>query len=270
MLFNEKETLLLTQVGFTKTQSKIYLTLLKLKVPDAKTLSKAANVPKPEVYRTLNELQKMGLSEKHITKPIKYEATPLQFGLQILMAQKIQQCEKMQLEIKKFLRSHQSCQLEIPQEREYKIAMVEGRERLMQLIRHEHERVQRSVDILSTFQRWMQIIDLCHINYEKELDRGVKYRIVIQKNAKQNELGENVHALMARPNFDLRLSRGPLITNAAIFDNKKATVNYFHGKPIGESPVIWTNHPSFISMCQDHFDKVWETSLKYERKNENY
>ena len=101
MLFNEKETLLLTQVGFTKTQSKIYLTLLKLKVPDAKTLSKAANVPKPEVYRTLNELQKMGLAEKHITKPIKYEATPLQFGLQILMAQKIQQCEKMQLEIKK-------------------------------------------------------------------------------------------------------------------------------------------------------------------------
>ena len=263
MLFDKEETLLLTQVGFTKTQAKIYLTLLKLKEPDAKTLSKDSNVPKPEVYRTLDELQKMGLAEKQITKPIRYTATPLQLGLQILMAKKIQEYKKTELEIKKFLRSHQSCQLDIPQEKEYKIAMVEGKERLTQLIRYEYERVQRSVDVLSTMQRWMQIIELCHINYEKELDRGVKYRIVIQKNAGQNKLGENVQALLARPNFDLRLSRGPLITNAAIFDNKTATVNYFHGKPIGESPIIWTNHPSFISMCQDHFDKVWKSSREY-------
>ena len=108
MLFDKEETLLLTQVGFTKTQAKIYLTLLKLKEPDAKTLSKDSNVPKPEVYRTLDELQKMGLAEKQITKPIRYTATPLQLGLQILMAKKIQEYKKTELEIKKFLRSHQS------------------------------------------------------------------------------------------------------------------------------------------------------------------
>jgi sugar-specific transcriptional regulator TrmB len=92
--FNKEETLLLTQVGFTTTQAKIYLTLLQLKEPDAKAVSKTADVPKPEVYRTLNELQKMGLAERQITKPIKYLATPLQFGLQILMAQRVQQCKK--------------------------------------------------------------------------------------------------------------------------------------------------------------------------------
>lgn len=270
MPFDKEETLLFTQVGFTKTQAKIYLTLLRLKEPDAKTLSKAANVPKPEVYRTLKELQKMGLAENQITKPIKYTATPLHFGLQILMTQKVQQHNKMQSEIKRFLRSHQSCQLAILQEKEYKLSMVEGKQRLTQIIRQQHDKVQRSVDILSTMQRWMQIVDLCRINYEKELDRGVKYRIVIQQNGERNDFRENLQALMARPNFDLKLSCDPLTTNAAIFDDKEATINYFQGKPLGESPIIWTNHPSFIRMCRDHFDKVWKSSQEYKIQNRNY
>ena len=265
MLFDKEETLLLTQVGFTKTQAKIYLTLLKMKEPDAKTLSKASSVPKPEVYRTLKELQKMGLAEKQITKPIKYTATPLQFGLQILMTRKVQQCKKIQSEIKRFLKTHQSCTLKIPQEKEYRLSMVEGKQRLTQIIRQEHDRVQRSVDILSTVQRWMQIVDLCHIDYEKELDRGVRYRIVIQKNGGQNGYEESMRSLLARPNFNLRFAGDPLSVNAAIFDNKEATINYFQGKPLGESPIIWTNHPAFIRMCQDHFDKVWKSAVHFQR-----
>jgi len=262
LVFDKEETLLLTQVGFTKTQAKIYLALVKMNESGAKALSKASNVPKPEVYRTLKELQKMGLAEKQITKPITYTATPLQFGLQILMTQKVQQCKKMALEIKQFLRNHQSCHLKTTQEKEYKLSMVEGKQRITQIIRRQHDRVQRSADILSTMQRWMQIVDLCHINYEKELDRGVRYRIVIQKNDGQNGCGESMRSLLARPNFNLRFTGDPLSTNAAIFDNKEATINYFQGKPLGDSPLIWTNHPAFIRMCQDHFEMVWKSCCR--------
>jgi sugar-specific transcriptional regulator TrmB len=261
----DEETPLLSKVGFTRTQAKIYLTLLRLQESDAKNLSKASNVPKPEVYRTLKELQKMGVAEKQITKPTKYTAAPLQFGLQILMTQKIQQCKKMQSEIKLFLRNHQSCPLDIPQEKEYKLSMVEGKHRLTHMIRRQHDMVLRRVNILSTMQRWMQILDICRTHYEKALDRGVKYRIVIEKHFGNNDFHEDLRSLLSRPNLDLRLSCGYLEANATIFDNKEATISFLQGKPLGESPVIWTNHPSFISMCQDHFDKVWKTSLKYKR-----
>jgi len=267
LLFDKEETLLLTQVGFTKTQAKIYLTLLKLKEPDAKTLSKASSVPKPEVYRTLKELQKMGLAEKQITKPIKYTATPLQFGLQILMTQKVQQCKKIQSEIKHFLRNHQSCPLEIPQEREYRLSMVEGKQRLTQVIRLQHDRVRRSVDILSTMQRWMQILDFNLENYEKALNRGVNYRVVIEDPGFKIEVQEKVRTLIGRPNFKLRVCSDRLNNNVAIFDSKEATINFFEGKPLGESPLVVTNHLGFVSMCQDHFDKVWKSSREYVIKN---
>jgi sugar-specific transcriptional regulator TrmB len=257
------EPLLLSNLGFTRTQAKIYLTLLRLQESDAKNISKTSNVPKPEVYRTLKELQKMGIAEKQITKPIKYTATPLHFALQILMTQKVQQYKKMESEMKRYLRNHQSCPLEIPQEKEYKLSMIEGKQRLTQVIRHQHDKVLRRVDILSNVQRWMQILDTCLTNYEKALDRGVKYRLVVEKHMENNEFPEELRGLLARPNFDLRLSCDYLAANATIFDNKEATISFLQGKPIGESPLIWTNHPSLIQMCQDHFDKVWKSSREY-------
>lgn len=267
MLFKEKESQFLTQIGFTKTQAKIYLTLLKQDEADARTLSKDTNVPGPEVYRTLKELQKKGLVEKEITTPYKFKATPLELGLQILMNQRIQQCKEIQERIKEFLRENQSCSIETPQEQECKLLMVEGRERVSQIMKLEHDSVQQSVDILSTLTRWLQILDSCFEDYEKALARKVKYRVVIEKPRGKIDFPEKVRALLAKPGFELRLSRAPLKTNAAIFDQKEATINFFPSKPLVESPIIWTNHPSFISMCQDHFKAIWKTALEYKLEN---
>ena len=92
----------------------------------------------------------------------------------------------------------------------------------------------------------------------------MQYRVVIEKPLGKITFQENIQTLLAKPNFELGLSEEPLKTNAAIFDGNEATINFFEGKPLKESPIIWTNHQSFIQMCQDNFDKVWKSSRKYE------
>jgi sugar-specific transcriptional regulator TrmB len=260
VLFKEEESQLLTQIGFTRTQAKIYLTLLKLDEADARTLSKDTNVPGPEVYRTLRELQKKGLVEKEITTPYTFKATPIEYGLQILMTQRLQHFKEIQEKTKEFLRKNQGCIIEKPQKHEYKLIMVEGKERVMQIIKLEHDNVQQSVDILSTLVRWLQILDSCFENYEKALARKVKYRVVIEKPRGEIDFSENVRALLAKPGFELRLSSTPLKTNAAIFDQKEATFIFYTSKSLAEAPIIWTDHPSFISMAQDQFEKVWNAA----------
>lgn len=260
---DEEDIRLLTEIGFTKTQAKVYLTLLKTGETDARTLSKKTGLPKPEVYRTVKELQEKGLVEKELTAPSKFMATPIQFGLQILMNQKVKQFKKVQTKIKAFLRKNQTCRLEATQKQEYKLVVIEGKDRLMQKIKLEQDNVKRSVDIISTLQRWFQILDSCLESYLEALERGVKYRVVLEKPLGTIKFPEKIQALLSEPNFKLRLSEVPLINNVAIFDENEATINFFEGKPLGESPVIWTNHPGFIQMCQDHFDKVWESSREY-------
>jgi sugar-specific transcriptional regulator TrmB len=269
-VFPEEESVeFLTQIGFTITQAKLYLTLLKLDEADAGTLSKKANIPRPEVYRTLSELQKKGFVEKEITSPYRFKATPIEYGLQILMIQRMQQSKELQEKIKEHLRKIQRCPTETQQEEAYKLSMVEGRERILQIIRLGHDNARQSVDILSTLKQWLQILDSCFENYEKALARKVKYRVVIEKPRCAISFPEKVKALLAEPSFELRLSPTRLKTNAAVFDQKEAAFNFFPAKSLTESPIIWTNHPSFISMWQDHFKLIWKTAREYRLENKN-
>jgi hypothetical protein len=119
------------------------------------------------------------------------------------------------------------------------------------------------VDILSTRSRWSQILDCCLENYLKALERQVRYRVVVEKPEGKITFSEKIQALLVKPTFELRLSQGPLNINAAIFDENEATINFFRGKSLAESPIVWTNHPSFIEMCQDHFNKIWNLAQEY-------
>jgi hypothetical protein len=48
--------------------------------------------------------------------------------------------------------------------------------------------------------------------------------------------------------------------NAAIFDGKEASFCFYPSKPLTESPIIWTNHPSFLAMFQSHFENIWKSA----------
>jgi len=267
MLILGEQVQLLIDLGFTKNQAKLYLALLKVGETNGRTLSEIADIPRPEVYRILGELEKKGLVEKEITTPYKFKPTPLNVGLQILMNQQIEQIIEIQERTKSFLQDLQNIRKETLQKQEYKLTKIRGRQRLIHLIKLQHDSAQRSVKILSTLQRWLQILYFCFENYKRALARGVKYRAVIEAPESEIVSHEEIKALMNETNFELRLSRGPLRTNAAIFDQNELTINFFPAASLGDSPLIWTNHPSFISMCQDHFEAIWKTARKCKLAN---
>jgi sugar-specific transcriptional regulator TrmB len=252
----------LSELGFTKNQAILYLSLLKLEEADVRRLFEETNIPRSEVYRILKELQKKGIVEKRITTPYRYTPTPLHLGLQLMIIQRIQRCKEIQVKTKDFLRKHQSKKTEMLSKQSHQLIMVEGRERLMQIIKNQHENVERNVNILTTLPRWLQILHFCFENYEKNLGRGVKYQVVLKAQDSEILSHENIQTLLKNKNFKLKLSETPLETNAAIFDDKEVTVNFFPSQPLAESPLIWTNHPSFISMCQDHFEAIWKKAHK--------
>lgn len=262
-MFPEEDVQFLTKIGFTKTQIRLYLMLLTLGEADARTISKSTEVPSAAVYRTLAELQKKGLVEKVIATPYKFKATPLDFGLQLLMVRHTRQHLELQRELKEFfIRRKHKYVSETPQEEEYKLTMVEGKDRILQIKQIEHGKVQRCVDMLSTLQRWLQFLDNCCEEYKGALARKVKYRLVIQAPAEGFNFQDKAQAIISDPNFELRFSTEPLICNLAVFDERQASINFFPSKSVLESPLILTNHPSFIQMCQDHFETVWRSSQK--------
>jgi HTH-type transcriptional regulator, sugar sensing transcriptional regulator len=263
LLLKEEGIQLLTKIGLTKTQAKIYLTLLKNGNARARALAELANSPRPLVYRTLDELQKMGLVEKEISTPYKYSAVPPDPGLQILVYNKFRHYKDIQEETKLFVHEFEKKYTDPSLKQENWFKMVESKERILQIMKSQHRNVQQSSDITSVFRRWVSILDFCIDDYEKALQRNVKYRIIVEISKRNIDIPENFRVLLNYPNFHLKLSNKRIGSNLAIFDGKEATFNCLQSKSLKESPIFWTNNPSFILMAQDHFDKVWKSARKY-------
>jgi sugar-specific transcriptional regulator TrmB len=256
----EEEALILTKLGFTQTQTRLYLTLLKIGNANGRTLAEHAKVPRSIVYRALDELQKKGLVEKEISQPYTFRATPIQHGLQMLINQKFEEYKKIRKETNIFLNKTKKTQDTSLGDQEYKLLMIDRKERIIQRMRLQHDNAKLNADILSTPQRWLQILHECLSDYKKALSRGVQYRVLLDGSKQDIGQKKDLQTLLSNPNVCLRLSSTSLCVNAAIFDGKEASFCFYPSKPLTESPIIWTNHPSFLAMFQNYFENIWESS----------
>jgi len=125
-----------------------------------------------------------------------------------------------------------------------------------------HRNAKQDVRILTTLSRWPQIIQFCIKDYEAALDSGIEYRIVVESTEDEFALSNEIELLLKKPNLKLATCAVKLKTNGAIFDDKEVSINFFPSKSLSESPFIWSNHPSLISMLEDQFEKNWENSAK--------
>jgi hypothetical protein len=139
----------------------------------------------------------------------------------------------------------------------YAIKILNGRKRILQKIKEQHDSARSTVDVISILPRWLQIIDECSDNYRNALDRGVEYRIIIGLLDCMSSLPKSISCLIEKPNFKLKTIRVPQSINSAVFDNKEVTFNYYPSKSLGASPLIVTNHPSFLDLSKGYFEALW-------------
>ena len=74
-------TQVLTDLGLTHSQARIYFALSRSGASTAKTISTISRVAREHVYEVLPQLQDLGLVEKIIDVPSKFRALPIEEGL---------------------------------------------------------------------------------------------------------------------------------------------------------------------------------------------
>jgi len=84
-----KEVQTLMEFGLTRSQAKVYLTLVRLgEDSKALTIFRFSNVARQDVYRILTELEQLGLVVKVIAQPMKFKAITLKTATSILLKRK--------------------------------------------------------------------------------------------------------------------------------------------------------------------------------------
>ena len=238
--------------GLSLVQAKTYLTLLKLEETDIKTIAKNLNVARQEIYRTMPLLEKLGLTQKIIGKPITYIATPLRDTLSILLEKQQKKVAdlltKQNWLINNFNMDKGSGKKVYEDDAQFMITSE------MTLFSKLDEKLlaksQESIDIIVPFvshkfsRYWLQLNDAIARKI------SLKVRLITENEEQMKMLPRK---LLEAPNFKLKYAKDHFQFGVTIFDRKETMI------AISENglPSLWSNNQNIVSLVNNNFNLMW-------------
>ena len=253
----------LTDLGRTQSQARIYFALSRSGASTAKTISHISQVAREHVYAVLPQLQDLCLVEKIISVPSKFRALPIQEGLYLLLQCRATEAQGLQEQAIEIIRRCKNNNLEIaPREEDNQFILIPQKKAAINKRKKEIEAAQTSIDSLVSFTRLGPTANMYQEIAKEALERGVKIRLITEKPENKNEIPKSIQELKKFPSFKIRyIPNSPLFV-ATIYDRKEMLIVTSASKDLGESPAFWSNNPCFLAIVCDFYEIMWITALE--------
>ena len=259
---NYELTQVLTDLGLTGSQAKVYFALSQSGESTAKEISKISQVAREHVYEVLPQLQNLGLVEKIIGAPSKFRAIPMQEGLSILLQSRAMKTHELQKKLEIIKRAKNN-NLEMNSQKEgNQFILIPAKKAALNRRKREIEAAQASIDILVSIKRFGPTEITYHEIVKNALERGVKIRVITEKPEDENEIPKIIQDFIKNPSFQLRYILNPPLAVVTIFDRNKIFVTTSAITDLGESPVFLSNNPSLLAMINDFYEIMWITAIE--------
>jgi len=247
----------LSGLGLSGRQARVYLALLKAGGAKAKVLAEFAHVERQEVYGLIEDLKLAGLVEQRLTVPTSYTATPIAQAIQLLLEQKNDQIIAL---------TEQATQLSGKLSQPQNPALISSQlcfgvisdgyrgKKYLKAIQD----TQQSIDMATSWTRFKQLSFRFESQFREALKSGVELRFVIEK-----PLNHQMHKWVTASqekygNFKIKTQPNPLPASVVIFDQKKAALSFSANASLSKGPDLWTTNPSLTVVCKAYFESVWK------------
>jgi Predicted transcriptional regulators len=250
----------LEKLGLTFLQAKIYYALSSLGRAEVKKVSKVSSIAKPDIYRVIPGLEKIGLVEKVIATPTIYVAVPIKQGYNLLLQNKNKEMAKLEEQTKRLVDSlHMSdCQIGLNEEDDQIVVTSEAVLALKKLVNQLHA-TQSSVETMSTWKICGNMLSYYAPDIKRIMKKGVKFRALTDKVLKPEQTPLFLNNLRKDPNFEIRYSAHPIDIKMTIRDKKELNV-CVSPVPSQRTPNVWSTNPIFVELAVNCFEHMWNTA----------
>jgi sugar-specific transcriptional regulator TrmB len=256
-VLSEEDVQSMVRAGLTYSQARIYLTLVIIGRTSTKTISQTARVDPANTQRVLLSLQKLCLVNRIIGNPNLYEAIPIKDGVRLLLERKAGDYAEV-VRATNFLAEHFEGLSQQPPEVENNIfVIVPPKTAYVNMSISNFNKAKETIDLISTQKRSAQSKDYYRQAQTKALERGVRIRQIKEKPSDLKETNQSSNR-REFPNLHKKVVQELPKVVGGIFDDKIATFLIYPNANYMESPCLLTNHPGFILMYRNYFDKLWE------------
>lgn len=265
-LANEKAQIWL-DLGLSRSQATVYLTLSKLGQAKAKDIRKFAQVARQDVYRILNELVELGIVERVVKNPREFRALPSTESVEILLNRVENERQQKVLALRKetaqFIKENVTASVANPHNSASEFSLSEGEASLLKL-RKAMEQSKSTVELIVAESIVLKDSAYFEEAIEGALRRGVIVRVLLTRNAESTPLVEAQKTLQRSGRLRIRTISRLGLPSLEIYDGKEAAFVALSKLRMGAEPwgsrppMLWTNNPSFVSTLREYFESVWQ------------
>jgi sugar-specific transcriptional regulator TrmB len=248
-------------LGLSPNQAKVYQTILQLGNATVLDIAKSSSVRREDVYKVLPALEKMGLAEKLLGKPIIIRATPVAGALtSLILDEKVKSDERITSMKMKFqeLSKAKWVQPVVDKEESLYALIPKGKgitAKLTSLIAGSKS----NVIGIETLKEISHITSLLSPEFKRAIRNGVEVKLIIEDFNSKLYLKKQVLQNINIESINIRFNSSTLNT-FAVFDGKDAMISTSRRKISEDISALWTTDPNLIGILRGYFESAWSES----------
>lgn len=250
---------LLTQLGLTTNQAKIYLTCANYKSSTVKQISQTANLASEVVYRTIPKLQKMSLIEKTVAFPAEYQATPIDLAINTLLEQRKKENTEVQKKAKELL-TYMAKRKTGKHNEDHKIVLIPEKERQIQFTEKKVHTAKKSLHVIGMGQKFYTWLNTYHELIKELLTKNIEAQLVFAGTEKGNN-NQTLKDIPKDSNLKSKYTPDKIQTCLVIVDDREVLIDTSPESGFAHTPVYWSNDPGIVALCKAYFEKFWKQNV---------
>ena len=257
--FKDDDLCLFTQLGLTRRQAQIYLANAQLGQTAAKAIAKKAQADRAEIYRALIKLEKLGLIQRCLTRPLTFRAAPITTAFSILLQRNAEKHEQIEAEAKKFIENFREQNNAKPREEGTHYRVTFGKNAEIREYLRDEEETQTSVDSIFDWKLSLSIIKRYPDIIMKSLERGVKSRQIAHI-SEDEEMPRIIQTLMKTGSLEIKSASIVPKVGITIRDKKMVAIVVLSDSSLNGIEVFRSKNPAIVKLLQDYFNMKWQVA----------
>lgn len=248
----------LIDLGLRITEAKVYISLHTLETAKAREISKFSKVARPDVYRALSNLHNLGLVEKIVTIPAKFRASPIETGVAILLKHKAMKYRELESKSALFVSKLNTQNVHKNSNPASQFILIPSKQAIINKLKKSIGDTKKSIDILTSCKR-LKFACYCLLeDLDNAWQRGVVGRAILEE--PKEPIFDFGKTCWRTPYAKIKYIDIFPKTVMAIYDQREVFIFVENKADLTESPAMWSNNSSLVSLAEDHFNLLWNTA----------
>jgi sugar-specific transcriptional regulator TrmB len=259
----------LQEYGLARNEARVLVLLAKTGASKASEVARSVQINRTETYRTIRNLQRRGLVEATLERPVRFQSVPFDKCLQILVDERKARLRILEERGEDLRQQFESIRVEPVAREVERFQVVEGRIRIEQRLQSMYAKARKSVlTVLSSSEvvraETSGLLDIL----SQSVKAGVRVRVISAINESNLEIVTRTFQSVELRHLDLKAKPIPRVS---IIDDSEAL---FEITPADETQrsseevALWINSRAFVRNLQAYFDEMWNSGTPAEARVE--